>query len=207
MEDTKLSVRPASKFKGLADKWPEWRDQMEAFFRGVELYPAIQAPRPDAPYPPPPPGVGAGGEGGGAGGGGAGAGVAPPPVGPNLQELWDRRSAKIYMYLQLYTDGIARSVVSQFRATGNGVEAWAALARRFDPQGQLGKSMVYRKISAMRWGPETEPEAFFLELERLCTRLEEMGEAYGEARMIGTIMEKLPREMYRPLIAILDKVG
>ena len=34
--------------------------------------------------------------------------VAAPPPGLSPQELWDLRSARIYVYLQLYTDGISQ---------------------------------------------------------------------------------------------------
>ncbi len=143
-DDCKLVARLPFRFKGLAENWPEWRDMTEAIFRGLRVWPAIQHPRPDAPYAlgPAPPVGGAGGDGGG----GAGAPPVPAvPLGPNLQDQWDERSAKIYMYLQLYTDGIAKSVIRQHRATGNGVDAWRALNNRFETLGTLGKTMLYQR--------------------------------------------------------------
>jgi len=113
----------------------------------MELYHAIENPRPEEPFaavaPPPQAVQGGGGEEAEEGGGGPPVVAPSPPVGPNLQELWDRRSAKIYMFLQMYTAGMAKSVVSQHRATGNGVEAWEALNNRYEHQGSLGKTIVY----------------------------------------------------------------
>lgn len=208
MEDFKMAARPPFKFKGTVDRWPEWRDSTEGIFRAWKVWLAIQFPRPDAPFAPVPPapvapGASAGGEEKAEGG--AAPGVPAAPLGPNLQEQWDDRSAKIYMYLQLYTDGIAKSVVSQFRATGNGVEAWAALNGRFDHQGMMGKAMLYRKIAQMVWTPTTDPEDFFLELERYSLRLEQLGEPFGEARILGTVLDKLPKSMYRPIVTMIDR--
>lgn len=171
MDDFKMLPRPHYRFKGLAETWPDWRDTAESILRAGDLYQAIEHPRPEAPYPPPPP----------ADAPGVGepkkdekpAAPAAPPAGPNLQEQWDRRNAKIYMFLQLYTDGIAKSVVSQYRITGDGAEAWRALGRRFDPIGTLGKTKLHRRINTREWTTRTDPEDYFLDFERDCTGLQQ----------------------------------
>ena len=153
--DKPLSIR-LPKFRGAAEKWPAWRDAMEAIFGAYKLINAIDTPRPvNAPRP-----VineaGAGGGGAGAGGGqagdagdggdgnaNAGGGVAvtggqqpglpgstpsEPAEQRTQQELWDEQSGKIYMYLLLSSEGKAQAVVSQYRSSRNGVAAWKALA-------------------------------------------------------------------------------
>ena len=198
-EDFKMPAKPFL-FKGMPDKWQEWRDLMEGIFWGMDLYQAIESPRPEEPAAAVAPPLQEE-----EGGGGQPVVVAPPqPVGPNLQELWDRRSAKIYMFLQMYTAGMAKSVVSQRRATGNGVEAWAALKNRYEHQGSLGKTIVYKQIASMVWGPKTDPDTFFLDLERNCLRLEQLGEPFGEGRMMSVILEKLPKNIYRPIVTLFD---
>jgi hypothetical protein len=200
-EDFKMPAKPFL-FKGMPDKWHEWRDLMEGIFWGMDLYQAIENPRPEEPPAAVAPPLQEE-----EGGGGQPVVVAPPqPVGPNLLELWNRRSAKIYMFLQMYTTGMAKSVVSQHRETGNGVEAWAALKNRYEHQGSLGKTIVYKQIASMVWGPKTDPDTFFLDLERNCLRLEQLGEPFGEGRMMSVILEKLPKNIYRPIVTLFDTV-
>ena len=76
MEGDKLpSSIKVPKFVGKADRWPVWRDGMEAIFGALDLHEALDNPRPEDP---PAVGAGEGGAvGGGTGGGTGGGGRAP----------------------------------------------------------------------------------------------------------------------------------
>ena len=219
--DKPLSVR-VPKFKGTAERWPAWRDTMEAIMGAYKLINAINNPRPvDAPVVVQAGGggggavVGAGGAGGGDGDGGdAGGGgvVAPPavpqppaavPPGPTSAEIWDEQSAKIYMYLLLHTEDQAQAVVSQFRGTRNGVAAWQALRERYDHQGILGRSLLQRQLMETRFEASTDPTVYFLAIERLTTRLGELGQPVSQEALVGLVLSKLPPS-YGPLTTIFD---
>ena len=157
----------------------------------------------------------AGGEGGGDGGDAGVGGVAPiqqPPLvpvqqpvppGPTPGEVWDEKSEKIYMYLLLYTEGAAKNTVSQFRGSRNGVAAWRALRQRYDPQGVLGRSLLNRQLMEAKLEPHGEPDEYFLKVERITTRLEELDQPFGEGALVGLILSKLPKSTYGPLITQL----
>ena len=248
MEGDKLpSSIKVPKFVGKADRWPVWRDGMEAIFGALDLHEALDNPRPEDP-----PAVGAGeggavggGTGGGTGGGGrapmtptggrgtrvrgqrgassSGAGIAvapdpdaggvgavPVPVpavpvgGPSPSATWDKQARKIYMYLFLNTEGAPQAVVAQYRATRDGVAAWNALKIKYDPQGVLGKAILHRQVMDTTLEPGSDPEDFFIRIERLNARLGELEQPFSEAALVGIILAKLPPSTYAPLVTILD---
>jgi hypothetical protein len=157
----------------------------------------------------------AGGEGGGDGGdAGVGGGAPiqqpplvpvqqPVPLGPTPGEVWDEKSEKIYMYLLLYTEGAAKNTVSQFRGSRNGVAAWRALRQRYDPQGVLGRSLLNRQLMEAKLEPHGEPDEYFLKVERITARLEELNQPFGEGALVGLILSKLSKSTYGPLITQL----
>jgi hypothetical protein len=218
--DKPLSVR-LPKFKGTPEKWPAWRDTMEAIFGAYRLIGAINNPRPEDVLPAAPvvnqAGAGvAGGAGGEDGGDAAVGGVVPPvqqapliplqqPVlpGSTPAEVWDDKNQKIYMYLLLYTDGAAQNTVSQFRGSRDGVAAWRALRERYDPQGMLGRARLNRQVMTTNLEPTGEPDEYFLNIERATTRLEELGQPFGEGALVDMILDKLPNSTYGPLITNL----
>ena len=107
------------------------------------------------------------------------------------------------MYLLLYTEGAAKNTVSQFRGSRNGVAAWRALRQRYDPQGVLGRALLNRKLMEAKLEPHGEPDEYFLEVERITTRLEELDQPFGEGALVGLILSKLPKSTYGPLITQL----
>ena len=211
----KLSNFRLGKFVGKAEKWPQFRDGLEAFLWALNLGDVLITQRPVPAIPAPV--VGAGGVAapdGGAGGGGApegaGAGVAPVvapvvPAGPDPGELWDLKNAKIFYYLLVYTEGAPQSVVSQFRATRDGAAAWNGLKEKYDPQGSFGKSILHKQFSSLRLDPHTrDPDDYFLEIDRCNARLAELDSAYPEDTLVGIIVSRLPRSVYGSIIGILD---
>lgn len=247
MEGDKLpSSIKIPKFVGKSERWAVWRDSMEAIFGALDLYEALDNPRPEDP-----PTVGAGGggavgggTGGGTGGGrapmtptggrgsrvrgqrgasssGAGIAVAPdpdaggvgavpapvPPVpvgGSSSAATWDKQARKIYMFLFLNTEGAPQAVVAQFRASRDGVAAWNALKDKYDPQGVLGKAILHRQVMDTTLEPGSDPEDFFIRIERLNARLGELEQPFSDAALVGIILAKLPPSTYAPLVTILD---
>jgi len=224
-EDKILSVK-LPRFRGQHEKWHEWRADFVAVLGGYDLLAAINNPRPaDIPPAAPAPVVGVGAEGvageGGEGavpdGGGAGIGVAPavvppaavaapagPPGGRTPGEVWDLKNARVYMYLLMYTEGDARATVSQFSVTRSGVEAWNALLEKYDPQGQLGSTILSSQLTNLRYKPGTDPDQLFLEAERLNGQMRALGQAYPDQALSGMLLTKLPRDVYGPLITYMD---
>ena len=189
---------------------------MEAIFGAYKLIGAITAPRPVNNAPPQAANQvgGAGGRGGAGGEGGGGEGEAAPappvpqppavPPGPTPADLWDEQSAKIYMYLLLYSEDQAQAVVSQFRGTRNGVAAWIALKEKYDHQGILGRSLLQRQLMEAKLEPSGDPEIYFLRIERITARLGELGQPVNEESLVGLILSKLPQSPYGPLITLFD---
>ena len=94
--------------------------------------------------------------------------VRPPPVkvaGPRRKsssrptpgELWDKKARKVYLFLLMYTDGIAKAVVSQFRETNDGHAAYHALRDRFEHRGSLGKTILHPKVTEFQDQPKRGP--------------------------------------------------
>ena len=179
--DKPLSVR-VPKFKGTPEGWPAWRDTMEAIMGACKLINAINNPRPvDAPV---------------IVGNQAAGGLTPA-------EVWDEQSAKIYMYLLLYSEDQAQAVVSQFRGTRSGVAAWQALLERYDHQGILGRSLLQRQLMETRFEASADPAVYFLAIERVTTRLGELGQPVSDEALVGLVLSQLP-EPYGPLTTIFD---
>ena len=226
-------------FEGKADKWAVWRDSLEAIFGALDLYEALDNPRPEDS-----PAVGAVGVSTGVGTGGgrapmtptggrgarvrgqrgassSGAGIAvasdpdaggvgavpgsvPPVGGPSPAATWDKQARKIYMFLFLNTKGAPQAVVAQFRASRDGVAAWKALKDKYDPQGVLGKAILHRQVMDATLEPASDPEDFFIHIERLNARLSELEQPFSDAALVGIILAKLPPSTYSPLVTILD---
>ena len=129
--------------------------------------------------------------------------VANQAGGPTPAEVWVEQSAKIYMYLLLYSGDQAQAVVSHHRGTRNGVAAWESLREKYDHQGILGRSLLQRQLMEASLEPSGDPEMYFLTIERVTTRLGELGQPVSDEALVGLILSKLPQP-YGPLITIFD---
>jgi len=143
--------------------------------------------------------------------------VRPPPVkvaGPRRKsssrptpgELWDKKARKVYLFLLMYTDGIAKAVVSQFRETNDGHAAYHALRDRFEHRGSLGKTILHQRLRNFKISPNEDPADAFLRLERLWYDLIELDDAPAENSIVGIVLAGLPQKEYGQIIILLDMV-
>jgi hypothetical protein len=92
----------------------------------------------------------------------------------------------------------------QHEATRNGREAWMQLVNKYEHLGSIGKAAIQSELIQTRMDEREDPDVYFQKIERMQSRLVELGEtAIPDSLMLGIALRNLPSS-HKALIDILD---
>ena len=171
-------------FSGKLDQWHSWKRRLLVVLDSSDLLDGLSEERPaDAPD---------------------GAEQAVVQARAEAQLAWDKRNQTIYNRIPFLTDGSAGSVVAQLEGTRNGREAWRRLLNKYEHAGSMGKAAIQSELIQATMEEAEDPDLYFHRIERLQTRLVELGrEQVPDSMMLGIASRNLPTS-YKPLIDILN---
>ena len=128
-------------------------------------------------------------------------GVRPQEEG--ARKIWDDHAEALYSRLILCTKDTPQGLIKKFRAAKDGVGAWRALVAKYEQKGEVRVSTLHDQLINSTMPEDKDPEGYFLGMEDLQQRLDEMNVNISDATLKAIVIAKLPPS-YEPLRAVLD---
>ena len=122
-----------------------------------------------------------------------------------VRDRWHRKNSKVYGKLIKHIDGKSAPfrLVSGFRESRDGKQAWHALEAKYEPHGHIGLTSLHQDLHSTELGETQDPDDFFGRLEAIQAHMGSLGEPMSDKHLMAHAVTKLPAN-YESLRVLIE---